>query len=68
MNNSTSTLLTPKLEILKRLLEDKSITFEEFLILNKYEVEYINTPWVNPTPLTPYYINPYNTTITTNNQ
>lgn len=66
-SNNISFTLTPKQEILKRLLEDKSITFEEFLILNKQEVEYINTPWYNPQPLNPYFTNPYCTTITSTN-
>lgn len=63
-SNNISFTLTPKQEILKRLLEDKSITFEEFLILNKQEVEYINTPWVYSSPSSlPNFTNPYCTAI-----
>jgi len=49
--------MTDKEKILKKLLEEKAITFEEMLILQQKEIEiqypqifqpYINTPYLGP--------------------
>lgn len=52
--------MTAKQEILKRLLEEKYISFEEMLILSQKDIEYIyyNSPSVYPNI-------PYFTTCTT---
>lgn len=49
--------MTEKEKILKRLLEEKHITFEEMLILNEKEIIYRDT-WYPPYVYTPNIWNP----------
>lgn len=60
--------MTPKQEILKRLLEEKHISFEEMLILSQKDVEYIyyNNPYF-PIQTTPFYTYTTSTNTSTSN-